>query len=148
MLTILFQRDGERAQAAGAHPLPARHRMPQQCDAASATPAPCACLHIVSPARSPDWLPDCPPARRPSTTQPLPTCLPSAGDIGLEIAPGNEVEDLKLIEDVGNIWNAVPVAREWTPLDPRFGCGWLCGGLAGHGGWENVGAVRMYKGQE
>jgi hypothetical protein len=29
------------------------------------------------------------------------------------------VEDLKLIEDVGNIWNAVPVAREWTPLDPR-----------------------------
>ena len=55
---------------------------------------------------------------------------------------------MKLIEDVGNIWNAVPVAREWTPLDPRFGCGWLCGGLAGHGGWENVGAVRMYKGQE
>jgi hypothetical protein len=42
-----------------------------------------------------------------------------AGDVGLEIAPGNEVEDLKLIEDVGNIWNHVPVAREWTPLDPR-----------------------------
>ena len=41
------------------------------------------------------------------------------GDIGLEIAPGNEVEDLSLIEDVGNIWNQVPVAREWTPLDPK-----------------------------
>jgi hypothetical protein len=41
------------------------------------------------------------------------------GDIGLEIAPGNEVEDLSLIEDVGNIWNHVPVAREWTPLDPK-----------------------------
>lgn len=43
------------------------------------------------------------------------------GDAGLEIAPGNEVEDLKLIEDIGNIWNHVPVAREWTPLDPRPG---------------------------
>lgn len=42
-----------------------------------------------------------------------------AGDIGLEIAPGNEIEDLSLIEDVGNIWNHVPVAREWTPLDPK-----------------------------
>ena len=41
------------------------------------------------------------------------------GDIGLEIAPGNEVEDLSLIEDVGNIWNHVPIAREWTPLDPK-----------------------------
>ena len=30
-----------------------------------------------------------------------------AGDVGLEIAPGNEVEDLALIEDVGNIWNHV-----------------------------------------
>ena len=48
-----------------------------------------------------------------------PVCCSSAGDVGLEIAPGNEVEDLKLIEDVGNIWNHVPVAREWTPLDPR-----------------------------
>lgn len=43
------------------------------------------------------------------------------GDIGLEIAPGNEIEDLSLIEDVGNIWNHVPVAREWTPLDPKPG---------------------------
>ncbi|CAL5229196.1 g12477 [Coccomyxa viridis] len=43
------------------------------------------------------------------------------GDLGLEIAPGNEVEDLSLIEDVGNIWNHVPVAREWTPLDPKQG---------------------------
>ncbi|EFN58207.1 hypothetical protein CHLNCDRAFT_20260, partial [Chlorella variabilis] len=33
--------------------------------------------------------------------------------VGLEIAPGNE--------DVGNIWNHVPVAREWTPLDPKPG---------------------------
>lgn len=46
-----------------------------------------------------------------------PSC--GTGDIGLEIAPGNEVEDLSLIEDVGNIWNHVPVAREWTPLDPK-----------------------------
>ena len=30
-----------------------------------------------------------------------------------------QVEDLSLIEDVGNIWNHVPVAREWTPLDPK-----------------------------
>ncbi|KAK9908386.1 hypothetical protein WJX75_007121 [Coccomyxa subellipsoidea] len=43
------------------------------------------------------------------------------GDIGLEIAPGNEIEDLSLIEDVSNIWNHVPVAREWTPLDPKPG---------------------------
>lgn len=33
--------------------------------------------------------------------------------------PMLQVEDLKLIEDVGNIWNHVPVAREWTPLDPK-----------------------------
>ena len=43
----------------------------------------------------------------------------AAGQSGLEIAPGNEVEDLSLIEDVGNIWNGVPIAREWTPLDSR-----------------------------
>lgn len=50
----------------------------------------------------------------------LVSLLPStAGDVGLEIAPGNEVEDLDLIEDIGNIWTSVPVAREWTPLDPR-----------------------------
>ena len=42
-------------------------------------------------------------------------------DVGLEIAPGNEVEDLDLIEDIGNIWTSVPVAREWTPLDPKAG---------------------------
>ena len=41
------------------------------------------------------------------------------GDVGLEIAPGNEVEDLSLVEEVGNPWTGVPVAREWTPLDPR-----------------------------
>ena len=29
------------------------------------------------------------------------------------------MEDLSLIEDVGNIWNHVPRAREWTPLDPK-----------------------------
>ncbi|GAB4822422.1 hypothetical protein N2152v2_009468 [Parachlorella kessleri] len=44
------------------------------------------------------------------------------GDVGLEIAPGNEVEDLSLVEEVGNPWTGVPVAREWTPLDPRPGC--------------------------
>lgn len=27
-----------------------------------------------------------------------------------------------IIEDVGNIWNSVPVARTWTPLDPKPGC--------------------------
>jgi len=45
-----------------------------------------------------------------------------AGDVGLEIAPGSEVENPEIIEDVGNIWNAVPVARTWTPLDPKPGC--------------------------
>jgi hypothetical protein len=35
------------------------------------------------------------------------------GDIGLEIAPGNEVEDLSLIEDVGNIWWVVCVECVW-----------------------------------
>ena len=39
--------------------------------------------------------------------------------MGLEIAPGNEVEDLSLIEDVGNAWNHIPQAREWTALDPK-----------------------------
>ena len=45
-----------------------------------------------------------------------------AGDVGLEIAPGSEVENPEIIEDIGNIWNAVPVARTWTPLDPKPGC--------------------------
>ena len=40
------------------------------------------------------------------------------GDIGLEIAPGKEVEDDPNLKEIGNIWNAVPKAREWTPLDP------------------------------
>lgn len=44
----------------------------------------------------------------------------AAGDVGLEIAPGSEVENQSLIEDVGNAWNHVPVAREWTPLDPKY----------------------------
>lgn len=43
-----------------------------------------------------------------------------AGDVGLEIAPGNDVEDLSLIEDVGNAWNSIPQAREWTALDPKY----------------------------
>lgn len=46
-------------------------------------------------------------------------CCCATGDVGLEIAPGNDVEDLSLIEDVGNIWNHVPVARTWTRLDPK-----------------------------
>lgn len=41
------------------------------------------------------------------------------GETGLEIAPGNEVEDLSLIADVGNAWNHIPQANEWTPLDPK-----------------------------
>ncbi|KAI7838916.1 hypothetical protein COHA_007322 [Chlorella ohadii] len=45
------------------------------------------------------------------------------GDVGLEIAPGKDSENLdEIIEDVGNIWNHVPVAKEWIPLDPRPGC--------------------------
>ncbi|PSC76470.1 presenilin isoform B [Micractinium conductrix] len=45
------------------------------------------------------------------------------GDVGLEIAPGAESENIDtIIEDVGNIWNHVPVAKEWTPLDPKPGC--------------------------
>jgi hypothetical protein len=59
----------------------------------------------------------------------------------LEIAPGNEVEDLSLIADVGNAWNHIPQAREWTPLDPKCApsCRWqhvhdTC--PAQHGTWQ------------
>lgn len=58
------------------------------------------------------------PAAYPAHALPTPEACPAAalcrdvltilfqrdGDVGLEIAPGNEVEDLSLIEDVGNIW--------------------------------------------
>eukprot|EP00775_Hariotina_reticulata_P003032 gene3032-3313_t len=45
------------------------------------------------------------------------------GDVGLEIAPGNEVEGMeKIIADVASVWNQVPVAQEWTPVDPKPGC--------------------------
>lgn len=44
------------------------------------------------------------------------------GDIGLEIAPGKEVDDNPDLREIGNIWNTVPTAREWTPLDPLPGC--------------------------
>ncbi|KAK9834460.1 hypothetical protein WJX74_002175 [Apatococcus lobatus] len=44
------------------------------------------------------------------------------GDCGLEIAPGKDVEENPDLHKVGNIWNAVPVAKHWTPLDPIEGC--------------------------
>ena len=51
------------------------------------------------------------------------------GDIGLEIAPGNEVEDLSIIEDVGNIWNHV--RRE----------GWAIRAGSLEGRWQAEGAA-------
>ena len=45
-----------------------------------------------------------------------------AGDCGLEIAPGKDVEENPDLHKVGNIWNAVPVAKHWTALDPIEGC--------------------------
>ena len=38
------------------------------------------------------------------------------GHTGLEIAPGKDIDNKDLIEDIGNIWNGVPVAREWFAL--------------------------------
>lgn len=38
------------------------------------------------------------------------------GHTGLEIAPGKDIDNKDLIEDIGNIWNGVPVAREWFSL--------------------------------
>ena len=32
------------------------------------------------------------------------------------------MDNPEIIEDVGNIWNAVPTAHTWTPLDPKPGC--------------------------
>ncbi len=36
--------------------------------------------------------------------------------VGLEIAPGKDIDNQDLIEDIGNIWNGVPRAREWFAL--------------------------------
>ena len=46
----------------------------------------------------------------------------SAGDTGLEIAPGKDVDENPDLKEIGNIWNAVPTAKHWTPLDPIEGC--------------------------
>lgn len=46
----------------------------------------------------------------------------AAGDTGLEIAPGKDVDENPDLHIVGNIWNAVPTAKHWTPLDPIEGC--------------------------
>ena len=45
----------------------------------------------------------------------------AAGDTGLEIAPGKDVDDNPALKEIGNIWNTVPTARHWTPLDPIDG---------------------------
>lgn len=42
--------------------------------------------------------------------------------MGLEIAPGNEVEENPELHKVGNAWNTIPVAKEWTPVDAQPGC--------------------------
>lgn len=47
--------------------------------------------------------------------------LCSAGDTGLEIAPGKDVDENPDLHIIGNIWNAVPTAKTWTPLDPIEG---------------------------
>lgn len=44
-----------------------------------------------------------------------------AGDVGLEIAPGKDVDDNPDLHIIGNIWNTVPTAKTWTPLDPIEG---------------------------
>ena len=45
----------------------------------------------------------------------------TTGDVGLEIAPGKDVDDNPDLHIIGNIWNAVPTAKTWTPLDPIEG---------------------------
>lgn len=45
-----------------------------------------------------------------------------AGDTGLEIAPGKDVDENPDLKEIGNIWNAVPTAKHWTPIDPIEGC--------------------------
>ena len=45
-----------------------------------------------------------------------------AGDTGLEIAPGKDVDENPDLKEIGNIWNAVPTAQHWTPIDPIEGC--------------------------
>lgn len=42
--------------------------------------------------------------------------------MGLEIAPGKDVEENPDLKEIGNIWNAVPTAKHWTPIDPIEGC--------------------------
>ena len=42
--------------------------------------------------------------------------------MGLEIAPGKDVDENPGLKEIGNIWNAVPTAKKWTPLDPIEGC--------------------------
>lgn len=44
-----------------------------------------------------------------------------AGDTGLEIAPGKDVDADPELSKLGNAWNAVPNAKRWTPLDPIEG---------------------------
>ena len=51
-----------------------------------------------------------------------PAMLAWAGDKGLEIAPGKDVEENEELDVVGNAYNAVPVAKKWIPVDPRPGC--------------------------
>ena len=46
----------------------------------------------------------------------------AAGDTGLEIAPGKDVDENPDLREIGNIWNAVPTAKHWTPIDPIEGC--------------------------
>lgn len=45
-----------------------------------------------------------------------------AGDTGLEIAPGKDVDENPDLKEIGNIWNTVPTAKHWTPIDPIEGC--------------------------
>lgn len=49
-----------------------------------------------------------------------------AGDKGLEIAPGKDVDENEELNVVGNAYNAVPVAKQWIPVDPRPGCITVC----------------------
>lgn len=49
----------------------------------------------------------------------MPPTTPRAGEWGLEVAPGRDVVNPDIVNDLANCWNVVPQAEEWTPVPPK-----------------------------